>query len=67
MNTAKDTLSNKFKSIAGYKDTSSIQLPDSKRLDKNNSVAVDNSIIHQVLFNQKPSLNQNPVTFTVKL
>ena len=60
-----ETLSNKFKIINGNKDKSSVQIPESRH---DSNLAVDNSIIHQVLFNKKTnSTNQKPVTFTVKL
>lgn len=64
---AKDTLSNKFKVLTGNKDIGSLQLPESKKHEASNKVAVDNSIIHQVLFNKKSSIVTTPVTFTVKL
>lgn len=58
------TLSNRFKSA----DQTHIDLPESKHTDKTQSIDyVDNSIIHQVLFNRKAAANINPVTFTVKL
>ena len=58
-NNASNTLSNRFKSKEAH-----IPLPESK---KNEKLVVDNSIIHQVLFNKKSIANTNPVTFTVKL
>lgn len=61
---AKSSLSNRFKS----NDQSQMQIPESKHLDKTQSINyVDNSIIHQVLFNKKAAPNGSPVTFTVKL
>ena len=63
--TAKDTLSNRFKSVGSNSDVS-INLPDSKKSEFN-KINVDTSIIHQVLFNKKQNANARPVTFTVKL
>lgn len=58
-----NSLSNRFKS----KERSSISIPESKHIDKTQSVNhVDASIITQVLFHKKTT-NSNPVTFTVKL
>lgn len=69
---SKETLSNRFKSANEHKpnETTSFSLPESNsssRKSDSNKVNVDNSIIHQVLFNKKASNNTNPVTFTVKL
>lgn len=58
-----NTLSHRFKS----KTDGRMQIPQSKHSDKLQTIRhLDNSIVHQVLFNKKP-LGGSPVTFTVKL
>lgn len=59
---ATNKLSNRFK-----EKLSQIALPESKHIDKTQSVnGIDASIIQQVLYNKKNTAT-NPVTFTVKL
>ena len=69
--TVKDSLSNRFKQVNANKETTVFTLPDSKKNESSilskQKVAVDTSIIQQVLFSKKPNVNPNPVTFTVKL
>lgn len=58
------TLSERFKT----KEQSSVKVPESKHIDKSQSINhVDSNIIHQVLFKKAPPTNGAPVTFTVKL
>jgi hypothetical protein len=66
--TAKDSLSNRFKSILPNKEASAnMHLHELKKSDFTSKINVDTSIIQQVLFNKNKSSNARPVTFTVKL